>query len=194
VAHVHVFGVPSVQPVAFAPHASPLPTQAPFVHTSVVVQLWPSLHAVVLATGDLPHEPAAHTPTLHWSFWAEQSIAVPWQAPPEHWSPTVHGLPSLQVAVLFTFLQPSTGSQLSSVQPLPSSQLMGVPPLHTPEWHVLPVAQALPWSHALPSFAGCAEHVPVDVLQTPALHSSFDDEQSTSAVGWHVPALSLAHA
>ena len=50
--------------------------------------------------------PSSHTtvvPALH--------------VPPLQTSPVVHLLPSLQLAVLFVYLQPDVGSQLSFVQP-----------------------------------------------------------------------------
>src|ERR1022692_313789 len=63
--HVQVLGVPSAHAEEFAPHEFPVPVQLPFVHTSVVVQAWPSSQAVLLAFGDLPQVPPAHTPRLH---------------------------------------------------------------------------------------------------------------------------------
>ena len=48
------------------------------------------------------------------------------QRPPEHTSPAVHALPSVQAAVLFVWKQPVLGLQPSSVQTFVSSQL-GVP-------------------------------------------------------------------
>jgi hypothetical protein len=138
-----VGGVPSVHPVAFGPHESPLPVQVPAVHTSVAVQARPSLHAVPSVTGDAVHVPAVHTPVLHWSVLLVQTIGVPAHRPAEHVSPVVHGSPSSHVAVLFWCLQPRIMSQLSSVHGLPSSQLTAVPPVHTPVLQVEPAVHAL---------------------------------------------------
>ena len=96
---VQLFGGPSAQPDEFTPHEFPLPLHCPPVHTSVVVHARLSLHAVLSATGDFPHVPPLQTPTLHWSFWAEQSIGDPLHRPPEQLSLTVQGLPSLQLVV-----------------------------------------------------------------------------------------------
>jgi hypothetical protein len=186
---VQTLGGPFAQADEFGPHEFPLPVQVPPVHAAVAEQARPSLHAVLLALGDLPHVPALQTPRLHWSFWAEQSIGDPLHRPPEHWSVTVHGLPSLQVAVLFAFLQPSTMSQLSSVQGLLSLQLRGVPLLHTPEWQDSMTRQAFPLWHGPASFVVIFMQAPVVELQTPLLHWSLDAEQSTSATPAHVPAM-----
>jgi hypothetical protein len=52
---------------------------------------------------------------------------------------------------------------------LPEGQVLGFEPVHVPLWQLSVVVQALLSSHAAPSgFAGF-EHVPVDVLQVPAL-------------------------
>jgi len=47
-------------------------------------------------------------------------------------SPIVQGLASSQGAVLFTWMQPLTGSQPSSVQGFPSSQFLAVCPRQVP--------------------------------------------------------------
>lgn len=67
------------------------------------------------------------------------------QAPLAHLSPWVQAFPSLQLAVLATYLQPNVGSQLSSVQALLS--------LHTtlaPTWQLVPTHLS-PLVHTEPS-------------------------------------------
>jgi hypothetical protein len=91
---------------------------------------------------------------------------------------------------LFWFLQPSTASQLSSVQGLLSLQLRGPPPPHVPDVHVSPTVQALLSLHDPPSLAACFPQVPVVVLQTPRLHWSLVPVQSTRATASQVPAAS----
>ena len=54
--------------------------------------------------------------------WAQAQVLVPLpQLPLLQASPVVHGLPSLQLAVLLAWLQPLDGTQPSVVQGLPSS-------------------------------------------------------------------------
>src|SRR5262249_52013196 len=65
----------------------------------------------------------------------------PWQA-----SFTVQVLPSSQGTVLFACVQPTAGSQASSVQRLPSLQSGAGPPTQVPATQVSPVVQALPSS------------------------------------------------
>ncbi len=63
-------------------------------------------------------------------------------------SPTVHELPSSQVAVLGVARQaPLLNVQLSSVHGLASSQFLVEVPWQTPPWHASPSEQALPSSH-----------------------------------------------
>ena len=69
----------------------------------------------------------AHSPSfLHW-----QVFAPALHEPPAHASLSVQASPSVQVAVLFFFWQPSFASQLSSVQGLLSSQTTAAP-THAP--------------------------------------------------------------
>jgi hypothetical protein len=94
---------------------------------------------------------------------SEQSVGVvpTWQVPPEHESPVVQGLPSLQEAVLFACSQ-APALQLSSVQGLLSLQSAaitqlgagasmpasgsgaGVVSLQTPLLHTCPALQGIP--------------------------------------------------
>src|SRR5215470_2252140 len=68
------------------------------------------------------------------------------QMPPEHVSPSVHGLLSSHSAVLFACTQPLAGSHESSVHGLLSTQFGADPPLHLPPPHVSFNVQASPSS------------------------------------------------
>src|SRR5216117_936411 len=97
-----------------------VPTQTPSWHVSVV-QASPSLHGAVLLVWRQPPAPSQVSSVqglLSSQFWVVVAVHVP----PWHVSPIVQGLASSQGAVLFTWMQPLTGSQPSSVQGLPSSQ------------------------------------------------------------------------
>src|SRR5438445_726951 len=98
-----------------------VPTQTPSWHVSVV-QASPSLHGAVLLVWRQPPAPSQVSSVqglLSSQFWVVVAVHVPpWQV-----SPIVQGLASSQGAMLFTLMQPLTGSQPSSVQGLPSSQV-----------------------------------------------------------------------
>ena len=72
------------------------------------------------------------------------------QPPPRQWSPVVHALPSLQVALLARCVQPMADKHASSLHGLPSSQPSAAPPTQPPSTHVSPMV------HALPSLQGAA--------------------------------------
>src|SRR2546428_11251442 len=82
----------------------------------LVVQTFPS--------GQLGAGPPTHVPPLQVSF-------------------VVQALPSLHGAVLFVWVQPVAGLQLSVVQTFPSLQFGGGPPTHVPPLQVSFVVQAL---------------------------------------------------
>src|SRR5438132_7093496 len=122
-----------------------VPTQTPSWHVSVV-QASPSLHGAVLLVWRQPPAPSQVSSVqglLSSQFWVVVAVHVP----PWHVSPIVQGLASSQGAALFTWMQPLTGSQPSSVQGLPSSQVTSAPPTQTPSWQVPPAVQALPSLH-----------------------------------------------
>lgn len=78
-----------------------VPLHVPVPQTSLLVQAFPSSHAVAAGLAGFEHAPvvALHTPTVwHWSD-AVHTLAVPTQAPvaPQA-SSVVQALPSLQVA------------------------------------------------------------------------------------------------
>ena len=75
------------------------------------------------------------------------AVAPAWQTEFAQKSPTVHALPSSQVAELPLWVQPLAGSQASLVQTFLSSQSGAAPPLHLPPLQVSLVVQALPSLH-----------------------------------------------
>jgi hypothetical protein len=77
---------------------------------------------------------------------------VPAHLPAAHTSFEVHLFPSLQPTVLFVYLHPEFGSQVSVVQTFLSSHTTGVP-LHAPPEHTSPVVQAVPSLHAAVLFS-----------------------------------------
>ena len=80
---------------------------------------------------------------------------MPWHAPPEHWSPIVHGSPSEQPRVWFVWTQ-LTPLHRSSVQGLPSSHPVGT---HAPPQHVVPVVHVVERMHVAPEQAAIS-HAP----------------------------------
>jgi len=99
-----------------------LPTQLPAWQVSVCVQALASLQGAVLL---VKTHPAAGTQAsvVHTLLSLHTSAAPPRQVPAEQVSLVVHGLPSLQGAVLLVCMQaPVAGLQESSVQSLPSLQ------------------------------------------------------------------------
>ena len=87
--------------------------------------------------------------TVHAFPSLQPRLPVPEQVPPEHVSPVVQALPSLQLALLFTNLHwPVAGSQVSVVQTLLSPQLFGVPAAHVPAAQTSLSVQGFPSSHA----------------------------------------------
>ena len=83
------------------------------------------------------------------TFPSSQLTAAPLHTPPEHTSPVVQALPSLQNTELSAYTHPKAESQRSSVQKFWSSQFGGGPPRHVPPEQVSPVVQAFPSLHGL---------------------------------------------
>ncbi len=131
-----VHGLPSSQPIA-APGL-----QAPSPHLSPTVQMLPSSQGNVLLANTQPNFPSQLSVVQ--GFLSSHTLALPGtQLPPLQASPTVQSLPSLQLAVLATVMQPLPASQLSSVQGLPSSQVADTPDLQTLFWQTSPSVQTL---------------------------------------------------
>jgi hypothetical protein len=128
------------------------PTHAPPAQVSPVVQAFPSLQATVLFAWAQPVA-GTHESLVHGLLSLQFGAAPPTHAPPEHVSPVVHALPSLQDAVLFECAQPVAGLHESSVHALPSLQFVAEPPTQAPPAQASPVVHALPSLHAAVLFA-----------------------------------------
>jgi len=115
-------------------------------------------------------------PSLH------TGAAPPTQTPAEQVSFVVQKLPSLQVAVLFSCLQPVMELHESLVQTFPSSQLGGGPPTHNPPEHMSPVVQAFPSLHGLVLFTCLQPHAGSHESSVqPLLSSQFGGAPPTQA-------------
>ena len=119
------------------------PIQTPPLQASPVVHVFPSLQGVVLSTCV---QPVANSQLSSVQTFPSSQLGAgpPTQAPAEQVSPVVHASPSLQGAVLLTWVQPVAGSQPSSVHTFPSSQLAVEPPTQTPPTQASPVVQPSP--------------------------------------------------
>src|SRR5262245_24978970 len=93
------------------------------------------------------------------------------QAPAPSHASVVHALSSVPQGtprVVFPWVQPDAGSQLSVVHGSLSLQSSAAPPVQVPAWQVSFVEQALPSLHDVPSVLLGFEHTPVVVSQVPA--------------------------
>jgi hypothetical protein len=115
-----VQGLPSLQ-IGGGP-----PWQVPAPQASLVVQALLSLHGPVLSTWVQP-EPGLQASVVQTLPSSQPSGGPPAQLPPLQASPVVQALPSVHGALLFRWVQPRLGEQLSSVQTLLSLQLGAVP-------------------------------------------------------------------
>jgi hypothetical protein len=150
-----------------------VPAQEPDAHRSVPVQATPSLQLPPSFAGSAWQVPLPllQTPAWHGPFSAEQSTAVPTQAPAWHLSDVVQLLASLHVVPF--------GAAGFEHAPVPVSQVpatwhwslavhtTGFVPVQVPDWHVSVCVHALPSLHALPFAFGGFEQTPVVVLQVP---------------------------
>ena len=126
---------------------TPKPLQVPELHESVSVHGSPSSQAALLKA--LTHPDAgAQLSIVHGFLSSHGGEALPEHWPPAHESSTVHALPSSQAKELAAFTQPTTVTQLSSVQTLPSSQGLDPTPLQAPAVHESASVHGLPSSHA----------------------------------------------
>ena len=130
--------------------------QVPPWQTSLV-QALPSLQEAALFEWAQPLA-GLQLSSVHTFPSSQLGAAPPTHAPPEQVSGVVQALPSLQEAVLFEWVQPVAGLQLSSVQTFPSSQLGAAPPTHAPAEQVSPVVHALSSLQALVLFV-CVQPV-----------------------------------
>ena len=114
----------TLQAVASAPQALPLPTHFPALHLSVDVQALPSSHVAVLFVCVQPV--AGLQASFVQTLLSLQLTAVPLHVPALHLSPDVQALLSLHVFVFGANTHPVLTLQLSVVQGFLSSQTMGV--------------------------------------------------------------------
>src|SRR5690348_15661542 len=111
----------AVTPLVTGPRVSPIPAQTPPVQMSVVVQAFPSLHAVPFGAVGFEHwpVPGSHVPaTWHWSDAEHETGFPPMQRPPWQLSVRVQALPSSQEFALLRYVHPLAGLQLSVVHGL----------------------------------------------------------------------------
>src|SRR5690606_10431361 len=101
------------------------PTHAPPSHVSPVVQTLSSSQRVPSATGTPTHAPPWHTcRSTHWTPGPQGTpsrTSVVWQPSSGSQVDTVQGLSSSQALEASTCSQPVLGSHVSNVQRLPSS-------------------------------------------------------------------------
>jgi hypothetical protein len=106
--------------------------------------------------------------------------------PPPHRSLTVQALPSSQVALLLTWMQPVTGLHAALVQTLPSSwQVIAEPPEQVPPLQTSLVVQTLLSLHGPVLFA-CVH--PMTASQTSSVQALLS-LQLTGVPPWHRPSL-----
>jgi len=117
---------------------------------SPAVQEFPSSQAAVLALNAQPVDGWHTSFVQRFPSLQDKGVVPAEHVPLEQVSPIVQTSPSLQLAVLSVYMQPSTGSQLSSVQALASLQVADPDPMHAPPVQVSVVVQAFPSLHAAP--------------------------------------------
>ena len=163
-------------------HSSdPVPTQAPPLQESEVVQTLSSLQEAVLSAWAQPVAGTQESSVQ--AFPSSQSRgAPPLHVPPPHVSFAVQAFPSLHVPVLLTWTQPVPGLQESVVQTLPSSQ-PGALPMQTPPLQASEVVQAFPSSHER-ALSACTQ--PVPGLQESSVQM-FPSSQSGGGPPLHAP-------
>ena len=124
-----------------------VPMQLPFRQASLLLQLWPSSHA--LPSKCRTKQPVAGSqPSAVHGLVSLQSVAVLGaQRPATQVSPEVQALPSLQSPSCAVWVQPDAMLQESAVQLLPSSHPWATPAVHVPFAHRSPPEQTLPSSH-----------------------------------------------
>ena len=181
------------------------PTQTPPLQASWVVHTLLSLQGRVLAAVAQPV--TASQLSLVQGLLSLQTTGLPLpHTPPPQTSPVVHGLPSLQAAVLAVAVQPLTLSQASVVQAFLSSQTVAAPPTQAPALHASAVVHALP-SEQGAVLAGATQPLPgsqasvvqgflssqkggAPPLQTPLAHASWpvqalpSSQAPVSATAW----------
>jgi hypothetical protein len=182
-------------------HTTAAPPHVPLVHTSDVVHLSWSSHAVPSAAFGLEQAPVlgSHVPAAwHWSLAVQTTGFDPVHAPAWHWysrlhlSVPMHGAPS----GLGTCAEHAPVDGLHVPGSLHWSLLVqttGSDPTQRPALHASSCVQALPSLHATPFATGTgAEHRPVVLSHVPgALHWS-PPPQTTGFAPTQAPALQLS--
>ena len=122
--------------------------------------------------GVCTHEPVSLAqPSNVQGLLSSQLLAPPGaQAPAAQASGPVHRSPSSHALVLLMYVQPTVGSQTSSVQRLLSSQISDKP-VQTPVLHKSPSVHALASVQEAPSASGSAMQLPVAKSQVAASHA-----------------------
>ena len=152
------------------------PVHAPVWQVSVCVQALPSLQDAPSALLGLEHIPVTESQTpasWHWSSAEHTTGLAPVHAPAWQVSDCVQALPSLHavpLALLGLEHIPVTESQTPASWHWSSAEhTTGLAPVQVPVWQVSDCVQALPSLHAVPLALFGLEHIPVMVLQVPAL-------------------------
>ena len=127
----------SVADVSTPPHVPP-------VHTSPVVQAFPSLHELELLAWTQP-EAGSQLSSVH-ALLSSQTTGIAKHPPAGSHPSAVHALLSLQT--MGVCVQPVAGSHVSAVQALLSLQSTAAPGLQVPPPHVSPLVHAFPSSQA----------------------------------------------
>ena len=172
-----VHGLPSTHTRA-APATQPPPAQV-----SLVVQLLPSLHLLVLLVW--MHAPlvASHVSVVQ-GLWSSQSLGPSgWHRPSWQLSPMVQPFSSSQGKSLALKLQPFKGSQLSVVQGVSSWHVALGPAVHAPSLQLSPTVQTFPSSHAVDPAMNAQ---PVAVRQVSSVQS-LPSAQTVGVPGRHRP-------
>jgi hypothetical protein len=189
---VDVLHVSPVHPL-LSLHVMVVPTQFPeLLHVSPLVHALESLHAVPVRAVNTHPVDTLHESLVH-TLLSLQVIAVPAHVPPEHTSPLVHALESLQALVLFVYTHPVDVLHESFVHTLLSLHV-SVAPTQFPELlQTSGVVHAFPSVHAVPVRGVYTQ--PVDVAQESPVHELLS--LHVIAVPAHVPPVQtsgLVHA
>jgi hypothetical protein len=165
-------------------------THAPAEQASPCVQALPSVQAALLfGLAQAPVE-GAHTLSVH-TLPSSQFCGWPaTHCPLAHASPTVHWLPSSQLAAIAGWSQVPF-AHASAVHALPSLQSFGGPPVHLPPAQASPTVQALPSSQA-PVVAAKAQS-PLSVRHVSDVHG-LSSLHALALPGTHLPSLQASPA
>ncbi len=141
--------VPVVQALPSSQFSAPLAVQLPAWQLSPVVQRLPSSQTAPFAAATcLQPAEVSQESTVHGRPSSQPSVVAYRHVPPEQWSPTVHALPSEQLAVPSGGKkQPLAALHLLSVHGLLSSHASVPAPAHVPPAQLSPVVHRSPSLH-----------------------------------------------